>query len=204
MPRRIHLLNAHPHGPSFCRALADAYQKGAEAAGAEVRRTDLASLAFDPVLHGGYHVRQPLEPDLERTLEDLRWAGHLAWATPVWWGSVPALFKGWMDRVLLPGIAFRYHANDPFWDRLLYGRTGRLIVTMDTPRWFFWLVYGDPALRQVKRTTLEFSGVGPVRTLIAAEVRKASDAKRARWLAAAEAAGRQDASAPDRPKFRKP
>lgn len=76
---------------------------------------------------------------------------------------MPALLKGFFDRVFLPGFAFKYHKSDPWWDRLLAGRTGRLIITTDAPWWWNKFVLWDPAIRVLKKTILEFCGVKPVR-----------------------------------------
>ncbi len=58
------------------------------------------------------------------------------------------LLKGLLDRILLPGFAFRYHRANPFWDKLLSGRSADVIVTMDTPPWYLRLLYGDPVSRR--------------------------------------------------------
>ena len=50
------------------------------------------------------------------------------------WGTMPALLKGFLDRVLLPGFAFRHAENARGYEGLLGGRSAHLITTMDTPR----------------------------------------------------------------------
>src|SRR5256885_16433644 len=72
-----------------------------------------------------YRQDQPLEPDLQRAQADILWASHLAWAYPTWWGGLPALLKGFIDRIFLPGFAFKYRKGSVLWDRLLAGRTAR-------------------------------------------------------------------------------
>jgi len=64
-------------------------------------------LDFNPNLQFGYRKRTELEPDLLKAQELIKWADHLVWIYPVWWGSIPAIMKGFIDRVFLPGFAFQ-------------------------------------------------------------------------------------------------
>ena len=188
------MIVGHPDPRSFCAALAGAYAEGARAAGAEVRLINLGELSFDPVLHQGYHENQPLEPDLLAAQEAIRWAEVLVFAYPNWWGTVPALLKGFLDRALLPGFAFKYRENSRFWDRLLAGRRGRLLVTTDTPGWYYRTVIRAPGHHMMRRAVLGFSGVKPVRTAVFGPVRGSDATTRERWLARAAAVGGNDAA----------
>lgn len=172
------------HAPTGCygAALAEAYVGHARYFGHQVRVLNLNMLQFDPVLHGGYRSVQPLEPDLEMAQEALRWAEHLTFIYPIWWGSVPAVLKGFLDRVLQPGFAFKYRAGNHFPEKLLKGRSAHIVATMDTPPWYFRWFYLAPGLRQLKKNTLEFCGVQPVRTLALGPVLGSSSPRRARWL----------------------
>jgi len=64
--------------------------------------------------------------------------------------------------LLLPGFAFQKRENSLLWDKLLKGKSARIITTMDQPTWYFWLVYWAPAHRALKNTILEFCGIKPV------------------------------------------
>ena len=158
------------------------YAAAAAAAGHEVRLLELDRLVFDPILHHAYKVVQELEADLKTAQELILWADHLAIAYPVWWGSVPALLKGFLDRIMLPGFAFKYRQGKAFPDKLLTGRSAHLLVTMDTPPWYFRLVYRAPAIHQMKKTTLAFCGVSPIKTLMCGPVLDSSPDKRRAWL----------------------
>ncbi|WP_139792394.1 NAD(P)H-dependent oxidoreductase [Henriciella litoralis] len=72
------------------QGLAGAFQAAAETAGAEVCRTNLADMDFDPDLTDGYHSRKTLEPCLEDWRENIMWANHLVWADPKWWDRLLA------------------------------------------------------------------------------------------------------------------
>lgn len=191
MGKRILLIQGHPAPDSYCQALASRYASAARADGHELRELTLAQLVFDPLLHQGYRGEQPLEADLLAAQADILWAEHLVFVYPIWWGSVPALLKGFLDRVLLPGFAFRYHKGKAFPEGLLKGRSADLLVSMDTPPWYFRWFYRQPGIWQMKTTTLEFCGVRPVRVLRCGPLIGSTPVRRERWLTQAEALARR-------------
>jgi len=183
MPKNMLIIQGHPDVDSFCATLAGQYQQGAEARGAKVRRLDVNTLAFDPILHKGYKVIQRLEPDLKRAQRQIKWADHLLFAYPMWWGSMPAVLKGFIDRVFLPGFAFKFRSETSYlWDGLLTGRSARLLITLDGPPVAVRLMYSDPAIHAMKGMTLEFCGIKPVRETLLGMVEGVSDKKRQCWL----------------------
>lgn len=190
----IAVILGHPDTDSFCGAIARAYVSGARSAGATVREINLGELEFDPVLWHGYNRIQPLEPDLVAAQETIQWADVVVFAYPNWWGSIPALLKGFVDRTFLPGFAFKYRENSALWDRLLAGRSGRLLVTMDTPGWYYRWVFRQPGHQMMRRTILGFSGVKPVRHATFGPIRSSAESARRGWLARAESLGRRDAA----------
>jgi len=135
--KKILIINGHPDKESFNFAIADSYIMGATFSGAEVREINIRDLKFNPNLEFGYRKRTELEPDLLNAQESIKWADHLVWIYPVWWGSVPAIMKGFIDRVFLPGFAFSKKENSPWWDKHLTGKTARLICTLDQPSWYY-------------------------------------------------------------------
>lgn len=189
VPPRVLIILGHPSADSLCAGLADAYAQGASSSGCEVRMLRLGKLAFDPLLHAGYGAEQPLEPALRQAQADITWAQHLVWVYPTWWGGMPALLKGFVERVFLPGFAFRYRAGSPLWDRLLAGRSAELLVTMDSPPWYYRWLQHMPGHHQMRKTILQFSGIRPVRIHSIGPVRSADAARRARWLQQARALG---------------
>ncbi|PXX43227.1 NAD(P)H-dependent oxidoreductase [Undibacterium pigrum] len=180
--KRVLVIASHPSGNSFGSDLADIYVQAARTAGHDVQILRLDQLVFDPILHQAYKVIQPLEADLQMAQESLLWAEHLCFVFPIWWGGVPALLKGFLDRVLLPGFAFKYHPGKSFPEGLLKGRSAHLLITMDTPPWFFGLYYRAPGIHQMKRTVLEFCGIKPVSTLSLGPVINSQPAQRQKWI----------------------
>lgn len=191
---KIFIWVGHPRETSLSHAMADAYERGAREAGAETRRMNLHDMQFDPDLTNGYHQRKDHEPCLTEWRENILWADHLCWAYPQWWGGMPAKMKGVLDRAFLPGFAMNYHTEDPWWDKLLTGRSADVIITADAPEFFDKLAYGAPAQRQVKKMVLEFSGIKPVRTLQVGTVKTANEQKIQKWLKTAQHRGHKAAS----------
>ncbi len=163
MAKKVLVILGHPKKQSYNGALADAYATGAEKAGADVRRIYLGDLDFDPVLRHGYHQIQELENDLKIAQDNISWAEHLVFVYPVWWGAMPALLKGFIDRIFLPGFAFKYIDQNKTPEQYLKGRSAHLIITMDGPAWYYNWIMGAPGDKMMKKAVLNFSGTSPVR-----------------------------------------
>lgn len=188
MARKVLVLLGHPRTQSLCGGLAEAYVEGAAGAGAEVRLIKLEDLAFNPTMPA-YDSPGALEPDLLALQQGLLWAEHVALVYPTWWGGAPGRFKAALERVLLPGVAFKYHDKGSGWDRLLTGRSGELIVTMDTPPLIYQLLFGSAGDRVMAKRTLDFCGIKPVAVTHLGPVRSSTDVRRATWLARARKLG---------------
>jgi len=134
---RTLIILGHPDKKSFCARLADSYESGAKEKGGDVERINLNEIRFNPILKKGYRDIMPLEEDLVEAQRLIKWANHLVFVFPVWWSAPPALLKGFIDRVFLPGFAFKYRENSNQWDKLLQGKSARLIMTSDAP--VLWL-----------------------------------------------------------------
>jgi 1,4-dihydroxy-2-naphthoate octaprenyltransferase len=185
---RCLLILAHPRRDSLCGALFDACAEGARQAGVECRELVLSEMRFDPNVHADSPEHQPLEPDLVRAQRDIRWAEHLIFVYPTWWGTYPALLKGFLDRVLTPGFAFRHVTHDQ-WDKLLAGRTADLITTMDTPPLVYRFIYRAPGKQALARATLGYCGIRSVRFAAFGPVLAAKTSQRQKWLAQSRAIG---------------
>jgi putative NADPH-quinone reductase len=186
---KILVLTGHPRRNSFCAALSENYALGATAGGHEVRRLCMADLPLD-LAGPDYSEGDKALPDwLREAQAALAWADHWVIVAPMWWGGVPAALKAFLDAVLLPGFAFRYRPKGQGWDKLLKGRSARIILTSDTPPAIFRWLWGWPLIRQFQRQILGFCGVAPVRTTLIGPVRPAGSAKREEWLETAASLG---------------
>lgn len=183
MKKNILVILGHPSSKSFCGALADAYIESAKDSGAEVKTLKLGEIKFDPILWNGYNEIQELEPDLLESQQLIKWANHIVFVYPNWWGTIPALLKGFFDRVFLPGFAFKFGKSPANWDKLLKGRTAELIVTMDTPAWFYRWIYKKPGHNEMKKSILGFCGIKVQKITEFSPIKQASEPQRNKWLA---------------------
>lgn len=176
------LINGHPRRDSLSDSLARAYVEGARTSGAIVKELVLANLQFD--LHVRQHNPhlQELEPDIREAQQLIHWADHLVFVYPTWWGTMPALLKGFLDRVLTSGYAFEEIEGGTGYAPLLRGRTAQLITTMDTPVTVYKLIYKAPGHNAMKKATLGFCGFEMGRTSNFGPVRSSSEVQRKKWI----------------------
>jgi len=190
--RKILLIDGHPDETRLTSALMSAYKSGAEEAGYQVSHIVIRDLTFEPNLKFGYKQRPELEPDLLAAIDAIKACDHMVWVHPVWWGGLPTLLKGFIDRTFLPSIMFDYNEaklGGMGWDGYLEGKTARIIATMDTPKILYRLLYSAPSVNQLKKTTLEFCGVKPVKVTQFAPVKGSTQEKRESWIKTARMLG---------------
>lgn len=190
--KKILIINGHPDEESFNFGLAKAYKEGAITSGADIKEIIIRDLNFNPNLQYGYRKRTDLEPDLSGAWEKIKWAEHIVWIYPVWWGSVPAIMKGFIDRVFLPGFAFQKRENSVWWDKLLKNKSARIISTLDQPAWYYWLINRQPSNHAMKKLTLGFCGIRPVKVTNIGPLRLSKDAWRKKWLEKIEQLGEKN------------
>ncbi|WP_430814376.1 NAD(P)H-dependent oxidoreductase [Carboxylicivirga sp. RSCT41] len=190
--KKFLIINGHPDSESLCFELARRYKAGAEKAGKNCELINLCELEFSPILKHGYRQRTDWEPDLIKAWQAIKTADHLVFVYPTWWGTQPALLKGFIERVFLPGFAFGYRKDSVWWDKLLKGKSARLIVTMDTPTWYYRLIYKQPGHNAMEKGVLNFCGVKPVRKTVFSPVKGSATIKREKWLAKVEDLGKRD------------
>ena len=104
---KIMIVVGHPQRTTFCEALGRAYARGAASGGHEAKLFNLSEMNFDAILHEGYRREQPLEPDLRAAYETLKSSDHVVLIFPLWCGDMPALLKGFIERILQPDLMRR-------------------------------------------------------------------------------------------------
>jgi len=181
MSKKILVLCGHPDAETFSGTIADYYQAGAEEAGHTVMRVNLGDLHFDPILHKGYKVIQPLEPDLIDLQNKFREAEHIVIVYPNWWCAMPALLKGLFDRFWIPGFAFNFNKETKRIDKHLKGKTARVIIVSGSHSPFkTWWNFGD-FTNEIQYGILEFAGICTAVTAYG-PAERVSDEKREKWL----------------------
>ena len=140
---RVLMIHCHPRADSYSAALRDTTAAALKAAGHAVDVRDLYAEGFAAALTAAERARYHTEGDNETGIEDhvaaLRWAEALVLVYPTWWYGMPALLKGWFDRVWSPGIAFRLGAGaiEPLLTNIT--RIG-VVTTYGSPLWLLWYI----------------------------------------------------------------
>jgi NAD(P)H dehydrogenase (quinone) len=183
-----------PHRRSFTAAVAAAAIRGATAAGHEVDLIDLAADRFNPAMTAedlsAWRQESVVDPQVADYQRRLLQAEHLVFAFPIWWESMPATTKGFLDRVLTKGLTFEEvegTRGNPFRSLLPNLRTVTVLTVMTTPdkayRWWF----GKPAIKILLKGTFGKIGVKDLRWTNYASVDAIDDAARSARIAQTEA-----------------
>jgi putative NADPH-quinone reductase len=148
------LIHCHPLPDSFSAALRDAAVAGLTTAGHVVEQRDLYAEHFDPVLsthqRGAYFDEAANALGLEDHVAALRRVEALVLVYPTWWFGMPAMLKGWLDRVWLPGVAFHLGGPKALLPLLTNITKIAVVTTYGSPWWLLWWV-GWPDRRVVRR-----------------------------------------------------
>ena len=179
----------HPRKQSLCGALAEAYHRGVVEAGLPVRLVALADLKFEPNVTLPSIRDMVIEDDLREVMDSMAWADHLVFVYPGWWGSMPALMKAFLDRTLLPGVAFTRRADGGPMVKLWKGKTAQCLTTLDTPLPVYLKAHQAPGDNLMRNSALGFCGVEPVHFRHFTPAREASDTQRQAWLEEARQLG---------------
>lgn len=151
---RILVLYAHPRSDSFHAALHRTVVERLGAAGHEVDDCDLYGEGFDPVLsadgRGRYFDPERNTADVQPYVDRLFAAQGIVFCFPVWCFGPPAILKGFMDRVMVPGVSFRMDDAGTLRPNLQHIRSVAAVVTYGRSRWEA-MVLGDPPRRIIKR-----------------------------------------------------
>lgn len=162
------LVIGHGRTDGLCHHLARVAKDELARLGAPVRTHDLLADGFDPVLRLAATEKAPTRATasddalLARYQDDLLWARSLVIVHPVWWFAPPAILKGWVDRVLVDGVALRQPPEGPPVGTL-EGRRALLVQTFGAPRAVDRVVFGGIAGRFWKRAVFMPVGIRDVR-----------------------------------------
>lgn len=189
---QILILNGNPKQKSLCKSLTESYAQSAIDSGSDVKIVHISELDFDINLKEGLGEEQALEKDLILLQNSIKEASHIVIVSPLWWGSMPAKLKGLFDRAFLPGFACKYESGNPIPKPLLTGKTARIIVTMDTPVWYFRWILGDPIIKTLKKSILEFCGIKVKNVSRFGPVITSTDAVKNEWVKSVQGAGLSD------------
>ena len=183
---RILVVVAHPNPASFNHALAQAACAALRERGHEVQLQDLYADGFDPVMPATEFAKAaPLPPDIARRCAALAVADGLIIIHPNWWGQPPAIMKGWLDRVVRPGVAYEFRLRadgKPGPVGLLRLQAALVLNTGNTPLEVERAVYGDPLENLWKQCVFGLCGIPRVERHNYTSVIVSTPEQRAHWL----------------------
>lgn len=152
---RILIVFCHPDPASFQAAILAALVERLNAQGHAVQVIDLYAEGFDPVLDRqswrAHRQDRPAAADLSGHVAALQACEGLIFVYPTWWYGLPAMLKGWLDRVWHPGVAFTMDGGVFRTHHLTNIRRFGVLTTCGSPGWFIQRMVGDPARRQLMR-----------------------------------------------------
>ena len=151
---RVLIVYCHPNPESFTAAVRDVVRENAKGAGAEVRVLDLYADGFDPVLSRDELETYERAPEnaqpVQEHVDAIRWCDTLVFVYPTWWYAHPAMLKGWLDRVLLPGVAFDMPDGGDIRPTLTHISRLGVFTTCGASRWLTFFI-GFPGKRVILR-----------------------------------------------------
>ena len=182
----ILIVLAHPNQGSFNHAIAETLRDSLQAAGKTVVLRDLQAAGFDPVYTAAEMPRDALPPPaIQAAIDDVMAAEGIIFVHPNYWSAPPAILKGWLDRVLRPGVCYRFQTgpDGKGYVESLIGVTAAMVVTTaNTPDEVDRDVYGDPLQNFWQKCVFGFLGIRRFKRLSFSSVIVSTPDQRARWL----------------------
>ncbi|HIH05389.1 TPA: hypothetical protein HA281_03755 [Candidatus Woesearchaeota archaeon] len=155
------IIYAHPKTRGHCSTIRDEVERLMKEKGEGYELIDLYAMKYDPLLHEKEHYTaggRAISPRNKAFQQKIKRAERLIFIYPIWWNSMPAILKGWLDRVLTSHFAFRFLPYGiPV--KLLKGRKALLFITGGTNRILAWIFLRDRAAKIMAKDTLGFCGI---------------------------------------------
>lgn len=184
----------HPYDGSYCNAILDAVILGIERSNGEVDLIHLDKEGFDPVMSSNDLKAFGLaRNDAQRALgmldkkvieykERLEKAEHLVFIFPTWWMLMPALTKGFIDKVIFPEVAYNYDEDGSMKSLLKKLRRVTVISTMETPSNVYETIFGNAIWRALNEGTFKVIGIENCKWIKLDMVKRVGVEKRKMWL----------------------
>lgn len=181
----------HPYKGSYCMAILNAVTKGLQKSHHEVDLIHLDNDGFNPRMTAkdlkAFVAHQPIDPQVIDYTNRIKEADHLIFIFPIWWDIMPATTKGFIDRVLFPGVAYDHHPRGFGLVPLLKNlKSITLITTMNKPRIMYSLLIGNLIRKVMVKSVFKTMGYKNVDWISFTSVKRVSQKKRVKWLSALE------------------
>ncbi|EEL50100.1 MULTISPECIES: NAD(P)H-dependent oxidoreductase [Bacillus cereus group] len=177
------IIYAHPNPSSFNASILENVQKGLQKTNHSVTLLDLYKEQFDPVLIFNEDKRRRdlvYEEETERYRNLVKEADSFIFIYPIWWWGMPAILKGFIDRVFVAGFAYKYEGALP--KGLLTGKKAWVINTLDSPLWYVALLYRSADWIIMRKGILRFCGIRQIKRSVFQSVKTSKVTKREKWL----------------------
>lgn len=177
----------HPYEGSYCNAILKAVTKGLQKASHEVDLMHLDNDGFNPAMSlsdlKGFVEHKPIDPQVIEYNERLKKADHIIFIFPIWWDIMPASTKGFIDRVLSPGVAYDHHPRGFGLVPLLKNlKSVTVITTMNKPKIMYSLLIGNLIRKVMLRSVFKTMGYKNLNWISFTSVKSVSQEKRVKWL----------------------
>ncbi len=177
----------HPYDQSYCAAMAQAVKIGTEAANREVDFLYLDIDNFNPVMTGpellAWREGKALDPKVLEYQARIKQADHLVFVFPIWWEAMPALTKGFIDKVFIKNFAYVEPPNNWRWEnKLPHIKQVTLITGMTTPKVMYRLFFSNAIYKIMLRGTFNKIGIKKVKWLNYDTSKNVSRKDHAKWL----------------------
>lgn len=178
----------HPYEGSFCSAILASVEQGLQRANHEVDVINLDKEGFNPVMTSqdlrAFKDKMPIDPKVLEYKHRLEQADHIVFIFPIWWELMPAMMKGFIDKVIFPGVAFDYKndSNTRMKPLLTQVKGLSLITTMNTPRILYRLIFGNAIQKALMIGTFWKLGYKNRKWISFNMVKSVSEEKRKMWL----------------------
>ena len=184
---KVAIIFNHPYEGSYCNAILEATLNGLTKANHQVDVLHLDQDGFNPVMTAAdlkaFRDRRAIDPQVLSYKQRLDSAQHLIFIFPVWWEVMPAMMKGFIDKVMFPGLAYDYKANGYGMFPLLKDVKGvTVITTMNTPSFLYRFIFGNAVKKALITGTFWKMGYKNRKWINLSSVKMVSNVKRKGWL----------------------
>lgn len=184
---RIVIVFNHPYEGSYNNAILNAVTKGLQKANHEIDLMHLDNDGFNPVMSKAdlkaFVNHKPIDPQVIDYNNRLEKADHLIFIFPIWWDLMPAMTKGFIDRVLSPGVVYDHHPRGFGLVPLLKNlKSVTIITTMNKPKIMYSLLIGNLIRKAMLRSVFKTMGYKNLNWISFALVKSVSQKKRENWL----------------------
>lgn len=177
----------HPYEGSFCHAILESLEAGAQKSGKQLDVIDLYKDNFNPVMSGrdllGFVKHQAVDEQAIDYARRMKQADHLILVFPIWWELMPAMMKGFIDKVIFPGQTYEYTKSGlGMISSLPNLKSTTVITTMNTPKLMYKFVYGNAVKKALIKGTFKKGGFKNVKWKSFNMVKMSKPEKRVKWL----------------------